>query len=74
MKITVEIPDEWGQQLDFAASLDGHTNRAAVIRKALKVFFAEKSHFVSLPKNEKKEYQSPNESMNSRHEQNNDTN
>ena len=62
MKITVEIPDEWGEQLDYAASLDGHTNRAAVIRKALKVFFAEKSHFVSFCKNqvpEKKEVPEP---------------
>ena len=41
MKISFDIPDEWGPLLDKLAAKDGHSNRAAVIRKIMNLFFAE---------------------------------
>lgn len=48
MKISIEAPDEWEKLLDDEAKKDGHSNRAAVIRKIVNLFFADKSHFVAL--------------------------
>ena len=39
MKITLELSDEMGELIDLEAKKDGHTNRNAVIRKALNLFF-----------------------------------
>ena len=39
MKITLELSDEMGELIDLEAMKDGHTNRNAVIRKALNLFF-----------------------------------
>lgn len=41
MKTSFDIPDEWGPLLDKLAAKDGHSNRAAVIRKIMNHFFAE---------------------------------
>ena len=48
MKVSFDAPDEWGPLLDEQARKDGHSNRAAVIRKIVNLFFADKSHFVAL--------------------------
>ena len=45
MKICFEAPDEWENKLDELARQDGHSNRAAVIRKIVNLFFAEKLSF-----------------------------
>ena len=55
MKIGIEVPDEWAEQLDELARKDGHSNRSAVIRKICNIFFTEKSHFVALDENKKDE-------------------
>ena len=47
MKMSFDAPDEWGPLLDEQAKKDGHSNRAAVIRKIVNLFFAEKSHFIA---------------------------
>ena len=47
MKISFDAPDEWGPMLDEQAKKDGHSNRAAVIRKIVNLFFGDKSHFVT---------------------------
>ncbi len=39
MKITVEIDDAIGERIDLEARKDGHSNRNAVIRKMLNIFF-----------------------------------
>lgn len=39
MKITVEIDEAMGEKIDLEARKDGHSNRNAVIRKALNLFF-----------------------------------
>ena len=39
MKITVELSDEMGEKIDLEAKKDGHSNRNAVIRKVLNLFF-----------------------------------
>lgn len=39
MKITVEIDEAMGRKIDLEARKDGHSNRNAVIRKALNLFF-----------------------------------
>lgn len=48
MKISFEAPDEWEKMLDDEAKKDGHSNRAAVIRKIVNLFFAQESHFVAV--------------------------
>lgn len=40
MRINIEFPDEWEQKLEEYAKMDGHSNRAAVIRKIVNNFFA----------------------------------
>lgn len=51
MKISFEAPDEWEKLLDEEARKDGHSNRAAVIRKIVNLFFTGKLQFTSdLPK------------------------
>ena len=45
MKISFDIPEEWLPLLDKLAAEDGHSNRAAVIRKIMNLFFAEKQNF-----------------------------
>lgn len=52
MKMSIEIPDEWGNKLDELAKQDGHSNRTAVVRKIVNLFFAEKLAF-SCHKNNK---------------------
>jgi len=47
MKISFEAPDEWEGLLDEEAKKDGHSNRAAVIRKIVNIFFADKLQFSS---------------------------
>jgi metal-responsive CopG/Arc/MetJ family transcriptional regulator len=54
MKITVELPDEMGEKIDLEARKDGHTNRNAVIRKALNSFFADELQFSSVSDKENK--------------------
>lgn len=39
MKITVEIDEAMGEKIDLEARKDGHSNRNAVIRKVLNLFF-----------------------------------
>lgn len=39
MKITLALSDEIGEKIDLEAKKDGHTNRNAVIRKVLNLFF-----------------------------------
>jgi hypothetical protein len=46
MKINFEAPDEWEKLLDEEAKKDGHSNRAAVIRKIVNLFFANKQNFL----------------------------
>lgn len=46
MKMSIEVPDEWGDKLDELAKQDGHSNRAAVIRKIVNSFFAEKQNIL----------------------------
>ena len=45
MKMTIEVPDEWGNKLDELAKQDGHSNRTAVVRKIVNLFFTEKLAF-----------------------------
>lgn len=52
MKISFDAPDEWGPMLDEQAKKDGHSNRAAVIRKIVNLFFGDKSHFVAFSEQE----------------------
>lgn len=54
MKITVELPDEMKEKIDQEARKDGHTNRNAVIRKALNYFFADDLRFSSVQTKETK--------------------
>ena len=42
MKITVDVDEQLGKKIDLEAKKDGHTNRNAVIRKVLNLFFADK--------------------------------
>ena len=48
MKMSIEVPDAWGDKLDELAKQDGHSNRAAVIRKIVNSFFAQKLRFSSV--------------------------
>lgn len=48
MKITVELSNEMGELIDLEAKKDGHSNRNAVIRKALNYFFANELQFSSV--------------------------
>ena len=50
MKISFEAPDEWEKLLDEEAEKDGHSNRAAVIRKIVNLFFGQKLLFSSVDK------------------------
>lgn len=52
MRISFEAPNEWGVLLDEQAKKDGHSNRAAVIRKVMNLFFAGKLAFYSQDKTE----------------------
>ena len=54
MKVSFDAPDEWEKLLDEEAQKDGHSNRAAVIRKIVTNYFAEKVAFCS-PQNQKSE-------------------
>lgn len=54
MKITVEISDEMGERIDLEAKKDGHSNRNAVIRKVLNLFFCGKLQFTSVETMENK--------------------
>ena len=45
MKMSIEVPDEWGEKLDKLAKQDGHSNRAAVVRKIINLFFDQKQNF-----------------------------
>ena len=54
MKITVELSDEMGEKIDQEARKDGHTNRNAVIRKALNYFFADEIQLSSTVTKESK--------------------
>lgn len=47
MKMNIEIPDEWGNKLDELAKQDGHSNRSAVVRKIVNLFFIKKLPFVT---------------------------
>ena len=40
MRINIELPDAWGPVIDQEAAKDGHSNRSAVVRKCVSVFFA----------------------------------
>ena len=51
MKMNIEIPDEWETRLDDLAKQDGHSNRSAVIRKIVNLFFVEKKNFLELSTN-----------------------
>ena len=57
MKISFEAPDEWEKLLDEQAKKDGHSNRAAVIRKIVNLFFTDASHFVAFMENKKEKTQ-----------------
>ena len=48
MKISLNVPDEWGPLLDMEAKKDGHSNRAAIIRKIVNLFFAQLENFSEL--------------------------
>lgn len=48
MKMSFEAPDEWADLLDKQAAKDGHTNRAAVVRKIVNLFFADELRFSSV--------------------------
>ena len=48
MKINFEVPDEWASKLDELARQDGHSNRSAVIRKIVNLFFACNLQFSSV--------------------------
>ena len=48
MKICFDAPDEWENKLDELAKQDGHSNRAAVIRKIVNLFFAGKHTFSNI--------------------------
>mgnify|MGYP004542584145 CR=1 FL=1 len=47
MRVSFEAPDEWAVLLDEQAQKDGHSNRAAVIRKVMNLFFDGKLAFCS---------------------------
>ena len=54
MKLNIEIPDEWETRLDDLAKQDGHSNRSAVIRKIVNLFFEKKLTFsIILDENKK---------------------
>ena len=56
MKLNIEIPDEWETRLDDLAKQDGHSNRSAVIRKIVNLFFEKKLTFsIILDENKKDE-------------------
>ena len=56
MKISVEFPDEMETRLDDLAKQDGHSNRSAVIRKIVNLFFEKKLTFsIILDENKKDE-------------------
>ena len=55
MKMNIEIPDEWETRLDELAKQDGHSNRSAVIRKIVNLFFAKKLTFSIVSENETSE-------------------
>jgi len=45
MKITVDVDEQLGKRIDLEASKDGHSNRNAVIRKVLTLFFDNKVNY-----------------------------
>lgn len=45
MKITVDVSDELALKIDREAQNDGHSNRNAVVRKVLQLFFDHKPNF-----------------------------
>ncbi len=45
MRLNIEFPDELGEKLLLCAKMDGHKNRAAVVRKILQIFFDKKLAF-----------------------------
>ena len=55
MKISFEAPDEWGKLLDSEAEKDGHSNRAAVIRKIVNLFFDKNLRFSSVRETKEKQ-------------------
>jgi metal-responsive CopG/Arc/MetJ family transcriptional regulator len=61
MKLNIEIPDEWETRLDDLAKQDGHSNRSAVIRKIVNLFFEKKLTFsIILDENKKDEKEEKN--------------
>ena len=55
MKISVEFPDEMETRLDDLAKQDGHSNRSAVIRKIVNLFFEKNLQFSSVLDENKKD-------------------
>ena len=55
MKLNIEIPDEWETRLDDLAKQDGHSNRSAVIRKIVNLFFEKNLQFSSVSDENKKD-------------------
>lgn len=51
-KITLDYPDIWDKALMEAAEKDGHTNRSAIIRKAIALFLETESQKVASEKTE----------------------
>ena len=49
MKILLEYPDEFDEEILKVAREDGHNNRSAVLRKALGDFLQRKSQTVADP-------------------------
>ena len=47
MKISIDIPNSLDPQIMSVAKEDGHTNRAAAIRKMIFFYFEKKSPFVA---------------------------
>ena len=54
MKITVDVSDEFILKIDREAQKDGHSNRNAVIRKVLQLFFGGTVNFGQTAVKEKK--------------------
>ena len=46
-KITLDYPDIWDKEIMRAAEKDGHSNRSAIIRKAIALFLETESQKVA---------------------------
>lgn len=57
MKVTVDLPDSMIKNIDIQAQKDGHSNRGAVIRKAVTLFFNEIVNYNQLKATNKKKEQ-----------------